>query len=57
MSLIENELAKPFQGRVKFKRLSENKSPYYYRSIARLVISKAPETMVKITGKVKFLEE
>jgi len=50
MSLIENELAKPFQGRVKFKRLSENKSPSYYRSIARLVISKAPETMVKITG-------
>jgi hypothetical protein len=49
MSLIEDELGKSFKGRVKFKRFKE-KSPSHYRSIARLVISKAPETMVKITG-------
>lgn len=52
MDLIEAELANAFgHGKVKFKRLrKEPGSSSHYRSIAKLVIAKVPETMVKITG-------
>ncbi len=52
MSLIETELANVFgHGKVKFKRLrKEHGGSSYYRSIAKLVVARVPETMVKITG-------
>lgn len=52
MSLIEDELSIPFSDRVTFKHNREKgfNSGISNRETARLMISKAPETMVKVTG-------